>query len=65
MQSDVELVLPMFFNFLIIRRLKKSSSRLRRTGDLSCLVDYYDKLSKLLDAIRALNVASRELQGRY
>ena len=32
---------------------------------LACLVDYYDKLSNLLDAIRALNIASRGLQGRY
>ena len=29
-----------------------------------CLVDYYDKLSNLLDAIRALNIASREMRGR-
>ena len=28
-------------------------------------VDYYDKLSNLLDAIRALNVASRELSGSF
>ena len=32
---------------------------------LACLVDYYDKLSNLLDAIRALNVASRELSGSF
>ena len=31
---------------------------------LASLVDYYDKLSDLLDAIRALNIASREMRGR-
>ena len=32
---------------------------------LACYEDYYDKLSNLLDAIRALNVASRELSGSF
>ena len=32
---------------------------------LACLVDYYDILSNFLDAIRTLNIVSRELQGRY
>ena len=32
---------------------------------LACLVDCYDKLSDFWDAIRALNVVSREMQGRY
>ena len=32
---------------------------------LACLVDYYDKLSNFLDAIRTLNCTARELQGRY
>ena len=32
---------------------------------LACCVDYYVKLSNLLDAIRALNVASRELSGSF
>ena len=31
---------------------------------LACLVDYYDKLSNLLDAIRALNHVTYELQSR-
>ena len=35
-----------------------------KTCDFSGLVDYYDKLSNLLDAIRALNIASREMRGR-
>ena len=31
---------------------------------LDCLVDYYDKLSNLVDAIRALNHIAHGLQGR-
>ena len=34
-----------------------------KSCDLSCLVDYYDKLSNLSDAIRALNNVAHELQG--
>ena len=31
---------------------------------LACLVDCYDKISNLLDAIRALNHVAHGLQGR-
>ena len=31
---------------------------------LDCLVDYYDKLSNLVDEIRALNHVAHGLQGR-
>ena len=32
---------------------------------LACLVDYYDKLSNIMEAIRALNRGALGIQGQY
>ena len=57
-------LVPVITSFVKLTK-KRNANQFIINQLASQVVDYYDKLSNLLDAIRALNVASRELSGSF
>ena len=56
-------VVPVITSFVKLTK-KRNANQFIINQLASQVVDYYDKLSNLLDAIRSLNLTAREIQGR-